>query len=187
MTQWSVIVPVLHFFDARGGLDHARTRQYAEVATSTWIDRFLVSGSTAGGADLGTSDRAALLDLWAEAAGPDRLLACAWDGDDIAAARDRGILPMAVMTAGFVGPDPLQWLAHLPPATVYSHPVHGPTWTPELAHAARAAGSLPVGGKVSKVSVSDVADLVSAAPEFRLWDGSARHIQESLTAGADEQ
>lgn len=185
MTDFDVVVPVLHAPTRAGGIDRERTRDYAQVAAASWVDYFLVSGSTTGGRDLSTADRSVVLDIWVDIVGPQRLLAGSWTTSDLIVAGERDVLPIAVMTPDAVGADALQWLRELPRAAIYSHPVYGgPTWTPALAHAAAAAGCLPVGGKVSKVGVDVIADLHSAAPAFALWDGSARHIQRSIGAGA---
>lgn len=185
MTPWTVVVPALHIARADGTLDRHRTRDYAQSAAASWVDRILINGSTTGGRELGRAAREAILDIWLEAVGADRLLACSWSWPDITSASDRSILPMAVMTPEFVGADALRWLGELPPATIYSHPVYGgPVWTPELARTSTAAEVAPLGGKISKVDIDQVRALHAAAPEFSLWDGSARHIGESLDAGA---
>lgn len=185
MIPWTVVVPALHIPRADGTLDSHRTRDYAQSAAGSWVDRILINGSTTGGRELTRADREVILDIWLDAVGPDRLLACSWSWPDITSASDRNITPMAVMTPEFVGADALRWLGELPHATIYSHPAYGgPVWTPDLAQASAAADSTPLGGKVSKVSIDDVTDLHRAAPHFALWDGSARHIRQSLDAGA---
>ncbi|MBF6358432.1 hypothetical protein IU449_28455 [Nocardia higoensis] len=185
MNAWSVIVPALHIPHTTGEIDLERTRRYAESAADSWVDRFLINGSTTGGRELHVADREAVLDIWLDTVGQERLLACSWSWRDIASARERDVLPMAVMTPDFVGADVLRWLSALPPATIYSHPAYGgPVWTPELARTSTAAAIAPLGGKISKVDTTQVRALHAAAPEFLLWDGSARHIRESLDAGA---
>ncbi|MFD8104363.1 dihydrodipicolinate synthase family protein [Nocardia fluminea] len=185
MNEWSIIVPALHIPRANGGIDLDRTLRYAEEAAASWVDQFLINGSTTGGRELPGADREAILDIWLDAVGRERLLACSWSWRDIAVARERGVMPMAVMTPDFVGADVLRWFRELTPATIYSHPVYGgPVWTPELARTSAAAEMAPLGGKVSKVDIDQVRALHAAAPEFSLWDGSARHICESLDAGA---
>lgn len=185
MNAWSVIVPALHIPRTTGEIDLERTRRYAESAADSWVDRFLINGSTTGGRELRGGDREAILDIWLDTVGRERLLSCSWSWRDVTAARERDVLPMAVMTPEFVGTDVLQWLRALPPATIYSHPAYGgPVWTPELARASTAAAIAPLGGKISKVDADQVRALHEAAPEFLLWDGSARHIHESLDAGA---
>lgn len=185
MSEWTVVVPALHVPRADGAIDLEQTRRYAESAADSWVDRFLINGSTTGGRELRAADREAILDIWLETVGRERLLACSWAWRDVTAARERGILPMAVMTPEFVDTDVLQWLRALPPATIYSHPAYGgPVWTPELSRTSVAAAIAPIGGKVSKVDLDEVRALHAAAPEFLLWDGSARHIRDSLDAGA---
>ncbi|MBW0270074.1 hypothetical protein ATM97_02925 [Nocardia sp. MH4] len=185
MSEWTVVVPALHIPRATGGIDLEQTRRYAESAARSWVERFLINGSTTGGRELHVAEREAVLDVWLDVVGRERLLACSWSWRDITAACERGVLPMAVMTPDFVGADVLQWLGKLPPATIYSHPAYGASvWTPELARTSTAAAIAPLGGKVSKIDTDQVRALHAAAPEFSLWDGSARHIRESLAAGA---
>ncbi|MEU5410488.1 hypothetical protein [Nocardia asteroides] len=185
MSEWTVVVPALHIPRVTGGIDLKQTRRYAESAARSWVERFLINGSTTGGRELHVAEREAVLDIWLDVVGRERLLACSWSWRDITTACERGVLPMAVMTPDFVGADVLQWLGKLPPATIYSHPAYGASaWTPELARTSTAAGIAPLGGKISKVSLDQVSELHRAAPRFTLWDGSARHIGQSISAGA---
>ncbi|MGV9668376.1 hypothetical protein [Nocardia niigatensis] len=184
--SWKVVVPALHLVRTDGALDLEATRRYAEIASTTWVDRFLINGSTTRADQLSLHQRTAVLDIWANAVGPERVLACAWDPADLATSLDRGITPMVVLRGGT--PDAvLQRLCSLPPhSTVYSHPgMFGKSLTPDLLERAARNGCLPVGGKLAKITLEQIAEIHIAAPAFQLWDGSSRHIGESLAAGAD--
>jgi dihydrodipicolinate synthase/N-acetylneuraminate lyase len=185
-TTFDVVVPALLIQAARSP-DFAGTRRYARAAAATWIDYFLLSGSTTQGHLLNATERARVLDLWLEAAEPTRLLACCWTPADIAHARDRGIAIIAPLQ----GPhDPRQTLAVLRTlplnSFVYSHPVFGGAiFDAGLAAAARDENVLPAGGKLAKVSIGAIRAIREAAGEtFALWDGSSRRIRLSLAAGA---
>lgn len=183
---WTTVVPALHLTTDNGALDLEATRRYAEAASHTWIERFLINGSTTRGDELTRSERAAVLDVWLSVLDSARLLACTWDSDDIAVAADRGITPMAVMRGLDSTDAGLQFLHALPrSATVYSHPLFGSTLDLELVQLARREECLPAGGKLAKLKPHEIEAIHRAAPEFRLWDGSCRHIRESLAAGAD--
>lgn len=183
--DWTVVVPVLHMTDSAGQIDVVSTREYAERASRTWVDKFLVNGSTTRGDALSDLARRSVLDIWAESVGPDRLLACCWDSGDLAAARERCITPMAVMQGLATPNEALAYFRQLPSdATVYSHPIFGITLTPDLALQAAAENSLPAGGKLAKVSLPDIEQMKTLVPGFTLWDGSSRRIRQSLVAGA---
>ena len=183
---WTMVVPTMHLTADDGSLDLDATRQYAEAAGRTWIDQFLVNGSTTRGDELTREERAAVLDVWLSVVSADRLLACTWGPDDIATAGDRGITPMAVMH-GLDGADAgLRFLRQLPQgATVYSHPQFGSTLDVELVRLSQREDCLPAGGKLAKIQIGEIEAIHQAAPSFRLWDGSCRHIRESLESGAD--
>lgn len=181
----TIVVPALHLVREDGGLDLVATRRYAEAASSSWTDFFLLNGSTSSGHLLTPDERTAVLDVWLNAVETNRLLACAWSADDFHAAADRHITPMAAMTA----PDHAtaqRLLEELPTgATVYSHPtLLGYPFTPDLAVWAEKTGHLPAGGKLAKVQLKEINRLRAAAPGFAIWDGSSRHIRESINAGA---
>jgi len=56
---------------------------------------------------------------------------------------------------------------------------------PALAVDAEQRGLLPAGAKISKLAVGEHrADPLSVGNGFTLWDGSSRHIEASLAAGA---
>ncbi|GAB3212547.1 hypothetical protein [Nocardia tengchongensis] len=184
---WTAVVPVLHLVSDDGTVDLSNTERYAEIASATWVDRFLINGSTTRGDQLSRDERTAVLDIWANAVGPDRVLACSWNQADLTAATERGVVPMAVLR-NLDSPDALlQFLQSLPGgATIYSHPsLFGPSISPLAVRQAAQAGCLPTGGKLAKVTLAEISEIHSAAPGFDLWDGSSRRIQQSLDAGAD--
>lgn len=181
-------IPALSFRDAAGRLDEAATAVYAKRAAATWLSAFVLNGTTTEGDTFTVPERRAVLDIWRTATTTDRLLACGWEPADLAAAISRGIRPLMVMRNL---PDPetaLQWFAWLPgEAYVYSHPMHTTTvLDAALLAAARKAGCLPAGAKISKIPAGALPGLRAAAGQnFDLWDGSARAIASSLRAGAD--
>jgi len=181
-----VVVPVLTFVTAEGHPDMVSTGGYAERAATTWVDRFIVSGSTTRGDLLTVAERASLLDLWSAAAGPSRLLACTWCEQDVEEALMRRITPLAVLAAR-PGPAAFDFLRRLPAASyVYSHPLFGAaTLDADLCIAARRAGCLPAGAKLAKASLADIAAVHAAAgTSLVLLDGSSRRVAASLAAGA---
>lgn len=187
MVQPEVIVPVLSFRDVHGRLDLDTTRRYAQRAAKTWIDRFLVSGSTTRGDLLTVAERAALLELWCDVAEPSRVLACAWREGDVVEADKRGLATMAVMHDLADADAALAFLAELPGGTyIYSHPMYTPAvFDAALANTARQRGVLPAGGKLAKLSLEQLRAIREAArAAFALWDGSSRHIAASMQAGA---
>jgi len=182
-----VVLPVLHFRSSDGGLDRDTTRRYATRAARTWVDRFIVSGSTARGDLLAPAQRAELLDLWLKVVQAPRLLACAWHADDLLEAEHRGIAPMAVMQELTDRHKACDFFAELPrSAYVYSHPTYSPTiLDAELVKLARQQNLLPKGAKVAKTSTGEIKTIrAMAGTSFTLWDGSSRHIEASLKAGA---
>jgi hypothetical protein len=180
-----VIVPALA--PERGAIERDDVRAYAARAATTWVDAFLLSGSTTRGDLLSVTDRAAVIDLWLEHLPPRRLLACCWEPADVDEAASRGVPVMAVMRGLQNSDAALRFLASLPAgAYVYSHPMYSPiVFDAQLAQAATAHGVLPAGGKLAKIGLSEVTELRAAAgPDFALWDGRCRHIGASLAAGA---
>ncbi|WP_041938779.1 MULTISPECIES: hypothetical protein [Frankia] len=183
-----LVLPALTFRTPDGAIDTAATVAYARRAAGTWAHRFILSGTTTGGHQASEADRAAVVDLWADTIGVDRLTACCWTPADITHATHAGVVPMVVLRDLANDAEALSLFAALPrPSYLFSHPEFSPTTlTPELAAAARAAGVLPAAAKVSKVPPSGIAALRTATgPDFTLWDGTARHISASLDAGAD--
>lgn len=160
---------------------------YASRAAATWVDAFLLSGSTTRGDLLGVADRAALIDLWLTYLPPDRLVACCWEPADLEEAVCRGVPAMVVMRGLPDRQAALEFLASLPPgAYVYSHPMYSPiVFDARLAQAAAVDGVLPAGGKFAKIDLSEVTALrATVGPDFALWDGRCRHIGASSAAGA---
>lgn len=186
LESWAVVVPVLHLTEPGGAIDFAATRKYAEKASTTWVDRFLVNGSTTRGDQISPVERAALVDLWASAVGPERVLACAWEASDLDAAVARAVTPMAVMRDLATPEAGLEFLLRLPSgATIYSHAeMFGTSFDPLLAQRAVEMGCLPVAGKLAKVTPEEISELHAVAPSFGAWDGSSRHIRTSIAAGA---
>lgn len=181
---WTAVVPVMHLVDSAGSVDLDSTREYAGLCASSWVDRLLVNGSTTSADRLTNAERAAVLDIWTNAVGPDRLLACTWTPEDLGAAADRGVTPMAVMRCSTAA-EAKRWLRELPSgATIYTHPMFGYVFGTELASWAADAGCLPAGGKLAKVDLTTLTALSEIVPEFQAWDGSSRRIHQSLTAGA---
>ncbi|MGW5228672.1 hypothetical protein ACWEP5_27505 [Nocardia niigatensis] len=180
----SIVVPTMHLVHSDGTLDMAATRRHASEAAAGWVDFFLINGSTTAGGELTSTERTAILDIWLEAVGPNRLLACSWSTDDLATAADRHVRPMAVLQAD-TRSAAAQFLESLPTgSTIYSHPMFGSTFDAELASSARSAGHLPFGGKLAKISLAEITEIRQVAPEFATWDGSSRRIRESIDAGA---
>jgi dihydrodipicolinate synthase/N-acetylneuraminate lyase len=182
-----VVVPALNFVDAAGRLDRDAIGRYADRAAATWVTAFLLSGSTTRGDLLTVAQRGEVIDLWLDVAPALRLIACCWQADDIAQADARGVASMMVMRDRPDQGSALRFLAGLPRHThVYSHPMYSPTvLDADLAAAAAAAGVLPPGGKIAKISLDGIATLRAAAGgDFALWDGSSRHIADSMAAGA---
>lgn len=184
---FDIVVPALALRDGNAVLDRECTLRYAKRAAATWVDHFILSGSTTRGQDLTPSQRADILDLWLTVAEPQRLLACCWDPEDFDYAVQRGIAPMATMRNLDGSDAALAFLRRLPPgAYIYSHPMFGGiSFDVVFAEAAKQEGILPAGGKLAKITTSDIAEIHAVTGNaFRLWDGSSRRIQASLDVGA---
>jgi dihydrodipicolinate synthase/N-acetylneuraminate lyase len=185
--SFEVVVPALAFRTADNRLDLDLTSAYAERAAGTWVDRFILSGSTALGDLLSSAERATILDVWSGVMDRSRLVACCWCREDIEQAERRGILPLVVMQNLLEKAQACSFFAGLPAgAFVYSNPKFTPTrLDPALASAARERGVLPAGAKISKLAVSDIGAIrASVGAQFTLWDGSSRRIEVSLGAAA---
>lgn len=183
-----LVLPALTFRHPDGQVDAAATVRYARRAADTWTHLFILSGTTTGGHHATTAERAAVVDIWAEVVGTDRITACCWTADDITAAQHRRVIPMVAMQNLDNERQALDFLTSLPrPSYVFSHPEYSrATFTPRLAAAAVTARVLPAGAKVSKIRPDRLTELRAAtSTAFTLWDGTARHIAASLTAGAD--
>jgi len=185
--SFEVVIPALAFRTAENELDLGLTRAYAERAAGTWADRFILSGSTVLGDLLAPTERALILDVWSEVMERSRLVACCWCREDIEQAGQRKILPLVVMRDLHDRAQACSFFAGLPEgAFVYSNPKFTPTaLDPALAVAAEQRGLLPAGAKISKLAVGDIGRIHSSIGNgFTLWDGSSRHIEASLAAGA---
>jgi hypothetical protein len=185
--SFDIVVPALALRHDNGDTDYGATRQYAERAAATWVDYFILSGSTTRGQDLTADQRARILDLWLDVTEPHRLLACCWEPRDFDTAAERGIATMATMRDLSGMSNALEFLRTLPAgAYIYSHPTFGgAVFDAELAAAGKSGGILPAGGKLAKITTAGIAEVRAAAGnDFRLWDGSSRRIQISLAAGA---
>jgi dihydrodipicolinate synthase/N-acetylneuraminate lyase len=185
--SFEILVPALAFRTADNRLDLDLTEAYAERAAGTWADRFILSGSTALGDRLTPTERARILDVWCGVMERSRLLACCWCREDVEQAEHREILPLVVMQNLHNQAQACSFFADLPEgAFVYSNPTFTPiSLRPTLAAAAKQRGVLPAGAKISKLAVSDIGAIRgSVGARFTLWDGSSRHIEASLAAGA---
>lgn len=188
MTAGLVAIPALTFRTPNGRIDIDTTAKYAERAASTWIDTFILSGTTTEGDTFTVAERGAVLDIWREIAAPARLLACCWESNDIDEATARGIRPMAVMRQLRDADEACRFFASLPSeAYVYSHPIHTPTLLDaQLIGRARPLGCLPAGAKISKLPSGELGAIRAIAGEdFTIWDGSCRHMRDSYDAGAN--
>lgn len=186
MSTFDVVVPALAIQKPDGTIDFRATRQYANRAADTWVDYFILSGSTTRGHLLTSEQRAAIVDLWLEVAEPSRLLPCCWEPGDIDHAVSRKVTPMAVLRH-LERARAIEFLRQLPSAaTIYSHPMFGGTvFDAALAHDARTTDAMPFGGKLAKITTDQVRAIHAAAGDgFRLWDGSSRRIAASIDAGA---
>lgn len=182
-----IVVPALTIRTPEGGLDKQGTAQYAKRAASTWVDRFILSGTTARGYSMTERERLCVLRVWLDHTDPARVLACCWSRSDVDNAAEQGVTPIVVIPHLHDDHAALRFLASLPAGSfVYSHPGNSPTvFDDQLCSKARSSDCLPVGAKLSKASRSEIAAVrAQAGPSFILWDGSSRDIAESIAAGA---
>ena len=142
-------IPALTF-RADGRVDEATTLAYTQRAGCTWLDTFLLSGTTTEGASFTVAERARVLDLWLAVVARDRLLACCWQSQDVEQAVARGIRPLVVMRGLTTRADAWDFLSRVPPdAYVYSHPLHTQTvLDAPLIEQAHEKGVLPAGAKI---------------------------------------
>lgn len=186
--QAEIVVPALSLRTPTGNLDEKATAQYARRAASTWVDRFILSGTTTQGESLSEAERTAILDLWRDVAAPTRLLACCWSMNDVENAQSRAIAPIMVMRDLPDHAAAARFLRSLPAggAYAYSHPAHSPVvLDAQLCADAREEGWLPAGAKVSKVTQDDIRSMrTETGSDFALWDASSRSIEASVAAGA---
>lgn len=182
-----IVVPALALRDDSGRLDEAATAAYAARGAATWIDQFLLSGTTTRGDSMTLDERAAVLDIWVDVAPPARLLAGCWSASDIDQAQQRGVAPIVVMRDLANRSAALAFLRSLPAgAYVYSHPAHSAaTLDPGLCVEAREERWLPAGAKLAKIQPDEITSIrAAAAGGFHLWDASSRNIRRSVAAGA---
>jgi len=187
--QWPprIIVPVLTLKNRDGRLDIAANLAYAERASATWIQGFIIAG-TIGAGDLESFEmRERILDIWLEKISPERLYGTAWGLSDCAWIGDRGASVLVVMRDLQGIPEALNFLKAIPrDYYIYSHPIYTPTtFTLDISARAIDAGVLPAGGKFCKISLANVASIRQVVgPSFNLYDGRCRHVARSIAAGA---
>lgn len=182
-----IVVPALTIRTFAGDLDKPGTARYAQRASSTWVDRFILSGTTARGYLMTEQDRSSTVRVWLDHVTPERVIACCWSRADVDNAAGHGVTPIVVIPHCHNDEAALSFFASLPPGSfVYSHPGNSPTvFDAQLCSKARTSGCLPVGAKLSKASHGEIAAVrTQAGPSFILWDGSSRDISGSITAGA---
>lgn len=182
-----IVVPALTIRTSEGGIDEQGTAQYARRAASTWVDRFILSGTTARGYSMTEQERLCVLRVWLDHTEVARVLACCWSRADVDNAAAQGATPIVAMPHLHSDDATLRFLASLPAGSfIYSHPGNSPTvFDAQLCSKARSSDCLPVGAKLSKVSRSEIAAVrAHAGSSFILWDGSSRDIADSIAAGA---
>lgn len=187
MTVPRLMVPVLTLTQLDGAIDYGACAAYASRAADTWLDLFLISATVGRGMERSPSDRRKVLESWAGRVPAERLLACAWEPDDIRHAIECGVRPAVVLRSLETRDSLHNLLALLPSESfIYSHPRYTDvTFTAAIAEYARNADCLPAGGKVCKIGLEDVASLRAATgPSFDLYDGRCRHVFRSVQAGA---
>jgi len=182
-----ILVPALALRDGRGRLDEGATAAYATRAATTWVDRFLLSGTTTRGQSMTLEERTAVLNLWLDVVPAGRLLAGCWTTGDVDQAQQRGVAPVVVMRDLPDRAAALAFLRSLPAgAYVYSHPAHTvTTLDPKVCVEALRGDYLPAGAKLAKVRPTDIRAVRQATgSSFALWDASSRDIAGSVAAGA---
>lgn len=182
-----IVVPALTIRKPEGGLDKQGTGQYARRAASTWVDRFILSGTTARGYLMTEQERLCVVRVWLDHTDPARVLACCWSRADVDNAVEQGVTPIVVIPHLHNDDATLRFFAALPAGSfIYSHPGNSPTvFDAQLCSKARSSDCLPVGAKLSKASRREIAAVrAQAGPFFILWDGSSQDIAESIAAGA---
>lgn len=183
-----IVVPALALRSPDSGrLDREATARYAQRASRSWADAFILAGSTTRGDQLTVDERTELLEVWSGLVPAARLVACCWCQEDVHEASARAITPMIVMHSLRSDEQALSLLASAPrDAFVYSHPKYGSTvLDARLTAAARQRGVLSSGAKLSRITAQDITAIRHAAgSRWTLWDASARHIDASLAAGA---
>ncbi|MDQ3761998.1 MAG: hypothetical protein M3460_09970 [Actinomycetota bacterium] len=182
-----IVVPALTIRTLDGSLDTRGTARYAQRAVRTWVDRFILSGTTARGYLMTEQDRSCVLSVWLDYAEPARVLACCWSRADVDNVTAQGVTPIVAIPHCHNDEVALRFLASLPTGSfIYSHPGNSPTiFDAQFCSKARRSDCLPVGAKLSKISHHEIATVrAQAGPSFVLWDGSSRDIAGSVAAGA---
>jgi dihydrodipicolinate synthase/N-acetylneuraminate lyase len=182
-----IVVPALTIRTPEGSLDRQGTAHYARRAASTWVDRFILSGTTARGYSMTEQERLCALRVWLDHTDPARVLACCWSRADVDNAIAQRVTPLVVIPHLHNDDAALHFLASLPAGSfIYSHPGNSPTvFDVQLCSKARSSDCLPVGAKLSKVSCREIAAVrAQAGSSFILWDGSSLDIAQSIAAGA---
>lgn len=177
-----ILIPALSLRRANGEFDEPAMTTYIRRASDTWIDRFILAGSTDSGYSLTNGQRETLLDFWISAVPASRLIACCWSHSDTEAALQRGIDVLATVASHHT-----RHLTDLPPSVfAYSHPHHSPiVVTAPAVTEAREQHTLVRGTKVSKISTEGLSAIRAAAGEdFILWHGSSRDLGRSWQFGA---
>lgn len=182
-----IVVPALTIRTSGGDLDKPGTARYAQRAASTWVDRFILSGTTARGYLMTEQERSSVVRVWLDHVKPERVIACCWSRADVDNAVGQGVTPIVVIPHCHNDDAALRFFAWLPPGSfIYSHPENSPTiFDAQLCSKACSSGCLPIGAKLSKASHREIAAVrAQAGPSFTLWDGSSRDIVGSIAAGA---
>jgi len=182
-----IVVPALTIRTPEGSLDTQRTAQYSRRAASTWVDRFILSGTTTRGYSMTEQERVRVLRVWLDHTDPARVLACCWSRADVDNAVTQGVTPLVAIPHLHNDHAALRFFASLPIGSfIYSHPGNSPTvFNAQLCSKARGSDCLPAGAKLSKVSHREITAVrAQAGPAFILWDGSSQDIAGSIAAGA---
>lgn len=94
----------------------------AQRAASTWVDRFILSGTTACGCLMTERNRSSIVRVWLDHVAPERVIACCWSRADVDNAAEHGVTPIVVIPHCHDDDAALRFLASLPPGSfVYSH------------------------------------------------------------------
>lgn len=181
----SLLIPVPALRNEDGLLDEDMTVRYASRMTTTWADRFIVSGPMGVGEQSTHEERTKQLDLWAKHVDKRRLVAACWSNADIEVALDRGVQPMIMIHAN-TQVELLRALESAPSrAIAYTNPRYSKaTLNAEIIQKARAQGTLPAEVKLSKVTHNELASIHRAAGATNIIHGSSRNISASIESGA---
>lgn len=123
-----IVVPALTIRTPEGSVDKQGTAQYAKRAASTWVARFILSGTTARGYSMTERERLCVLRVWLDHAHPARVLSCCWSRTDVDNATAQRVTPIVAMPHLHDDDATLRFLASLPAGSfIYSHPGNSPT------------------------------------------------------------